>query len=122
MRFLPNRGCQAPCREQNLLISHSKHLYLTRDETLHYQKKPIDPRLPGAKTLLTRLVLLDVDTGTVYGEIHAEKTATDIVGFLARAWHRKPAHPMHGRPECLNVAKSSMANPEIRAEVGKMAI
>ncbi|WP_455233158.1 hypothetical protein [Geopseudomonas aromaticivorans] len=111
------RGQGRPCREQNLLISLSKHLYLTRDDNLRYQEKPIDPRLPGTKTLLTRLVLLDVDTGTVYGELHAEWTATDIVGFLARAWHEKPHHPMHGLPARLNVAKSAMAVPEIRADL-----
>ncbi len=106
-----------PNQKQNLLISQSKHLYLTKGGNLRYQDKPIDPRLPGAKTLLTRLVLLDVDTGTVYGEMHTDDTAGDLVGFLARAWHPKPHHPLHGLPALLNLPKSGMVNPDFRSAI-----
>lgn len=92
-----------PAREQNLFVSLSKHLYCLKDGTLKYQQKALDPRLPG-KTLLLRLVLLDTDTGTLYGELH-ERENVDLVGFLARAWVKKPQHPMHGLPYLLNVPR-----------------
>lgn len=95
-----------PGREQNLLVATSKHLYATRDGTLKHQQKAIEPRLPGTKTLLTRMVLLDVGSGVYYGELHDKDTAKDLAGFLARAWCEKPDHPMHGVPALLNVPRS----------------
>lgn len=107
------RYCPIPAREQNLIISTSKHLYATKDELLRYQQKEIDPRLPGAKTLLTRFVLLDVDTGVAYCEVHPAPDGVDLLGFLARAWSDKPDHPMRGFPQKINVPKIAMADPEI---------
>ena len=104
-------------REQNLLISTSKHLYLTKSGFLRRQQKPIDPRLPGNKILLKRLVILDVDTGTVYGEMHLDADDPDLIGFLARAWSRKTLHPMRGFPRHLNVPKVVMENPLMRGDL-----
>lgn len=106
----------APCREQNLFISHSKHLYCLADGTLKYQKKELDPRIPGKK-LLTRFVLLDVDTGFLYGECHEKEYAKDLAGFLARAWIRKPMHVMHGIPSVLNVPTVAFKDDNYRADL-----
>lgn len=111
----------SPAREQNLLISKSKHLYLTKAGLLRYQQKAIDPRLAGTKTLLERLVLLDVDTGVVYCEMHPADEATDILGFLARAWSVKPDHPMRGFPQQLNVPKAAIADPAIAPDLRTLA-
>lgn len=110
-----------PGREQNLLISKSKHLYLTKDGLLRYQQKAIDPRLPGTKTLLERLVLLDVDTGVVYCEMHPADEPTDILGFLARAWSIKPDHSMRGFPQRLNVPKGAITDPSIAPDLRNLA-
>ena len=92
----------SPGREQNLFIGPMKHLYVRKDGTLKTQAKALDPRIPG-KTLITRFVLLDADTGSVYGECHTDESKHDLAGFLARAWFVKPDHPMHGIPKRLNV-------------------
>lgn len=94
-----------PGREQNLFVSLSKHLYLLKDGSLKYQQKELDIRTAGARELLTRLILLDVDTGTLYGEMHTAATSKDLAGFLARAWSMKADHPMRGLPAQLNVPK-----------------
>lgn len=114
---LPKRR---PCREQNLLISTSKHLYLTKNDFLRHQQKPIDPRVPGSKTLLTRLVLLDVDTGSIYGEMQCTGNE-DLLGFLARAWSIKPLHPMHGIPTQLNIPKSATDDEDMIKDLRLLA-
>lgn len=56
-----------------------------------------------------RFVLLDVDTGTIYGEMHPIDDQ-DLLGFLARAWSVKRDHPMRGIPELLQVSKSVLSD------------
>lgn len=109
--FSHYREGAGPAREQNLFAGLSKHLYCLKDGTLKFQQKPLDPRLPG-KDLLMRLVLLDVDTGTVYGEFH-RRDDIDLLGFLARAWAAKPQHPMQGTPQILNVPQLVHSTPEM---------
>lgn len=104
-----------PARMQNLFISLSKHLYCLKDGTLRYQQRELDPRLPG-KALLMRLVLLDTDTGTLYGE-YQEREDVDLMGFLARAWAKKPQHPMRGLPYLLNVPRIVHSTPSLLEDV-----
>jgi hypothetical protein len=105
--FRSHRGAERyPTREQNLFISLSKHLYLVNDGSLRSQSKELDPRTAGTKQLLRRYVILDADTGVLYGEYHLADDDVDVVGFLARAWHKKAQHPMRGFPQVLNIPKS----------------
>lgn len=103
-------------REQNLFIGQMKHLYVLKDGTLKWQAKALDPRIPG-KTLITRFVLLDTDSGSVYGECHTDETKQDLAGFLARAWSVKPDHSMHGIPELLNVPQLVRKNENYRNDI-----
>lgn len=105
-----------PGREQNLFIGISKHIYRLKSGALKYQSKALDPRIPG-KDLITRFVLLDVDTGTVYGECHGPETCKDLVGFLARAWSKKHDHPMRGIPATLNVPKLVWKDDEYARDI-----
>uniref|UniRef100_UPI003F496851 hypothetical protein n=1 Tax=Cupriavidus taiwanensis TaxID=164546 RepID=UPI003F496851 len=107
-----------PCREQNLFIGLCKHVYLLKDGTLKYQKKPLDPRDVG-KDLITHFVLLDVDTGIVYGECHTEESR-DLAGFFARAWSSKPEHPMRGIPTLLNVPKVALSTEAYREDLARL--
>jgi len=115
--YSDSRSSAGPNREQNLLIGISKHLYFLKDGSLKYQQKIIDERLPGNKRLITRFVLLDVDTGTVYGECHEASAAKDLIGFLARAWAKKPNHPMRGFPGILNTPKIVRTDSQYAADV-----
>lgn len=112
--FPTGRG---PGREQNLFISQSKHLYLTKSGYLRRQEKTLDPGQAGAKRLLTRLAVLDVDTGSVYGEYHEPDSADDLIGFLARAWSTKALHPMKGLPVVLNVPAIALKVEAYRADL-----
>lgn len=95
-----------PNREQNLLVGYCKHWFRTRDGALKYQKKVLDPRLAAGRELIKRLVVMDVDTGIYYGELHGTETASDVTGFLARAWSVKADHPLRGVPSQLNVSSA----------------
>ena len=86
------------------------------DGTLKHQKKELDPRIPG-KQLITRFVLLDVDTGYVYGECHEKGESEDLAGFLARAWIKKPMHAMHGIPSILNVSSIALKNYSYKSDL-----
>lgn len=108
-----------PTRQQNLFISKSKHLYCLEDGSLKYQAKAIDPRI-GNKKLITRMVLLDTDTGTVYGECHLDDSAKDLLGFLARAWSIKKDHPMRGLPSLLNIPKIVTTDEDYRADLSSL--
>jgi len=77
-------------REHSLFVSQSRYLYCLKDGTLKYQRKPIDPRVPG-KALLMRLVLLDSDSGILYGEYHGQ-AEVDLLGFIARAASNSFSH------------------------------
>jgi len=105
-----------PTRQQNLFISKSKHLYCLEDGSLKYQAKALDPRI-GNKNLITRMVLLDTDTGTVYGECHLDDSAKDLIGFLARAWSIKKDHPMRGLPSLLNIPKIVITDEDYRSDI-----
>lgn len=96
-----------PNRHQTLFVSLSKHLYLTKDDSVKRQDKDLDPHTCGERRLLKRYVILDVDTGQVYGEYHeAGQAPHDLLGFLARAWARKKHNHMHGLPSQLNIPQS----------------
>jgi len=100
-------GRGAPRREQNLFVGYSKHWYVQKDGILRWQRKELDPRTAGGRRLLGRMVLLDVDTGWIYGEYHdRDRLNTELAAFLARAWSVKPDHAMRGVPSLLNVGKA----------------
>jgi hypothetical protein len=110
-----------PAQQQNLMISTSKHLYLTKAGLLKYQQKEIDHRLAGTKTLLVRLVLLDVETCVIYGEVRPSDEDIDLLGFLARAWSVKPNHPMQGFPKQLNLPKVALTESALTQDIDLLA-
>jgi hypothetical protein len=60
------------------------------------------------------LVVLDVDTGSVYGEYHEQESTKDLIGFFARAWSKKALHPMRGVPQVLNVPAIALKDEAYR--------
>lgn len=109
-------ACPVPNAEQNLLFSVSKHLYATKTGLLRRQKKELDPRVPGDRTLLTRLLAYDRQTGVFYAELH-EYGEEDLLAFLARAWIRKPDCKLQGIPHTLNVPRSLLATARLKADL-----
>lgn len=90
-------------RQHNLFVSASKHLYVNANGVLRWQKKPIDRRTCGTKGIVTRLLLLDVDSGALYGELHDDNTVRTLSDFLLRAWHPKAGHFFRGPPDEMQV-------------------
>lgn len=110
-------GRGSPRREQNLFVGFSKHWYMLKDGSLRHQERALDPRTAGSKRLLGRMVLLDVDTGYVYGEYHdRERVNDELPAFLARAWSIKPDHVMRGVPLQLNVPQSSFRELKVHLQ------
>lgn len=108
-------------REHNLFISESKHLYANARGEVHYQKKPLDRRLAGPRKILTRLLVLDVDSGAMYGELHSDATAGELADFLLRAWHPKAGHYFRGIPRRLNVPAKVIADIGLGHELSAIA-
>jgi hypothetical protein len=102
--------------EHNLLVSPCKHLYCTTSQEVKYQEKPIDSLRAGHKRLLTRLLVLDVSSSVFYGEIHTTDDV-DVLGFLARAWIKKPDHHLHGAPKILNLPRVVQENQQYMEDI-----
>lgn len=109
LNFLVDKT-RRPNREQHLLVSRSKHWYALKDGQLRYQKSPLHPKTAGAKQLLVFFVAFDADTGVFYAEPHEDKQPYDVLGFLARAWHKKKDHVMWGIPDKLNISSEIREN------------
>lgn len=109
-----------PNRVHNLFIGAHKHLYCLMDGTVRYQKAPLDARTCGKKRLLTRYLLLDVDTGVFYAEYHLADEPKDLICFLARAWAVKDKHAMRGLPRILNVPALVEKDAEYRSDLSRI--
>lgn len=107
-----------PNRAQHLVVSDSKHLFFyEKDELIKYQKKDLDPRTCGKREMLTRVIAIDEDTGVFYAELWPRSDPIDLVGFLARSWSRKRAHPLRGFPSILYVPRRVLADERMAREV-----
>jgi hypothetical protein len=103
-------------RQHNLLVAVSKHFYLTPVDTVRHQKKELTRSEPG-KRLLTRLLLLDVGSGAIYGEYHPVSAIPNMGEFLVRAWHPKRGHFLRGVPGCLLAPKKVLETPKLQRQV-----
>lgn len=93
-----------------LIVTPSKHYFITSSGTLKYQKKPFDVKLENInnakKTHVIHYLIRDHFSGLFYWEICSSIAPIPIYEFLYRAWNKKEKHPLYGIPECVTIPKN----------------
>lgn len=93
-----------------LIVSPSKHYYVTSSGTFKYQKKPFELKLENIeqskKNHIIHYLLRDHFSGLFYWEICSSNAPILIHGFLFRAWSKKQYHPLYGVPDFITVPKN----------------
>lgn len=93
-----------------LIVSPSKHYYVTSSGTFKYQKKPFELKLENvdqAKKIHTiHYLIRDHFSGLFYWEICSSIAPIPIYEFLFRAWNKKAEHPLYGIPNFMTIPKN----------------
>lgn len=93
-----------------LIVSPSKHFYVTGSGELKYQKKPFELKLSNIaqekKTHTIHYLLRDHFSRLFYWEICSSDTPLPIHDFLFRAWSKKTEHPLYGLPDYMTIPKN----------------
>ena len=99
-----------PNHAHQLMVSVSKHYYLSREGILKYQKKPMEVTLKGLSAAKIRhmviQVLRDHCSGVFYAEVAFGPELPTVRQFLARAWGEKASYPFHGLPILLSMPQT----------------
>jgi hypothetical protein len=92
-----------------LIVSVSKHYFLTKDGCLKYQQKPFEISLSklseSKKTNIVIASIRDHTTGLFYAEIFNGPSIPNIYNFLKEAWLPKDNYPFCGLPELITLPK-----------------
>lgn len=95
-----------------LIISVSKHLWVSKDNRLLHQKKPFDVDLrtlnKAVKEHVVHYLLTDHFSGALYGETCTVSSMIHPGEFLHRAWSQKEDYVFCGLPEMLTVPQSAI--------------
>lgn len=90
-----------------LLVSISRHLWITGDGRVLYQKKAFDLSLEklgqSPKNHLVHYLIRDHYSGHFYAEAGASRNLPSAEAFVFRAWSVKEKHSFQGMPETLSV-------------------
>lgn len=93
-----------------LIVSPSKHYYVTRSGVFKFQKKPFESKLKNAnqtnKIEVLHYLVRDHFSGLFYWEICSAESPIPIYEFLYRAWSKKENHPLYGIPDFMTVPKN----------------
>jgi len=93
-----------------LIVSPSKHYYVTSSGAFKYQKKPFELKLENIdqvkKIHTIHYLLRDHFSGLFYWEICSSNAPIPIYEFLFRAWSKKQYHPLYGIPDFIAVPKN----------------
>ena len=94
-----------------LIVTSSKHFYVTRKGILKYQKKPFDIKLGDyknqKKTHIIHYLIRDHFSGLVYWEICTNDTIIPIHEFLFKAWRKKETQSFYGMPFHMTIPKNA---------------
>lgn len=110
-----------------LVVSVSKHYFLTKNGIMKYQKKPFDVRIENIhssqKTHVVHYVIRDHFSGLFYAELCDSISLIPIHDFLYRAWQKKSFHSMVGIPVFLTIPKNAQSlYPNLVQFVEKLGI
>lgn len=99
-----------PNQVHQLLISLSRHIYVSKTGEIHFQKKPFDYNLRNvngsSKIHIVHYILKDHYSGVFYAEICTHLDLIKAEEFLYRAWSKKENFPFCGMPHVLSVPKN----------------
>jgi len=94
-----------------LIVTPSKHFYVTRKGVLKYQKKPFEIKLEGCenqkKTHIIHYLIRDHFSGLVYWQICAADAIIPIHEFLFNAWTKKENQLFYGMPFYMTIPKNA---------------
>lgn len=92
-----------------LIITPSRHFYVTTDGRFKYQSKPFDVTLKNCGTRIKKSIIhyliRDHFSGVFYWEISKAENPIPIQDFLFRAWSRKEKKEFQGIPEYITIPK-----------------
>jgi len=93
-----------------LIVTPSKHYYVTSSGVFKYQKKPFELKLENVdqakKIQIIHYLIRDHFSGLFYWEICSSDAPIPIYDFLFRAWSKKQHHPLYGIPDFMTVPKN----------------
>jgi hypothetical protein len=95
-----------------LLVTPSKHFYVTRKGTLKYQKKAFELKLgkdpDDGKTHILHYIVRDHFSGLFYWELCQFQEPIPIWKFLFRAWSITDDQHLFGFPEFITIPKNAL--------------
>ncbi len=116
-----------PNQLHQLVVSVSKHITVTKDGRLRFQKKPIEVNLVNVarsdREHVAHYMIRDHFSGAFYGEVCHAATLIPIRDFLIRAWSSKPHYYFCGVPDYISVPKTvSLAFPSVMDIIDALGI
>ncbi|MDP1771780.1 MAG: hypothetical protein Q8L15_05795 [Methylobacter sp.] len=95
---------------QQLIVSVSKHYYVTKNNILKYQVKPFETTLTNLnesnKTNVIVMSIRDHWSGMFYAEISLGPNLPSLTDFLQRAWSPKDDFPFCGIPVLMSLPRT----------------
>lgn len=99
-----------PNQVHQLVVSVSKHLYLTKGGRIKHQKKALDVNLQNVgrsdKEHVVHYLIRDHFSGVFYGEVCSSLKLMPVEEFLNRAWSQKGEYLFCGMPGHLSIPKT----------------
>lgn len=96
-----------PNQLHQLMVSVSKHYWITKDGIVKYQQKVMDVRLgniaESPKAHVVHYVVRDHFSGLFYARIASSRALMQPMAFLTEAWSEKPDFAFRGKPDYLAV-------------------
>ncbi len=93
-----------------LLVTPSRHITITKDGRLSFQKKALDVNLArlakSTKQHVVHYIIRDHYSGVFYAELISGSKLIPVQEFLLRAWSEKEKYPFCGAPEYISIPKS----------------
>lgn len=107
-----------PNQVHQLVVSVSRHMTITKDRRLRFQKKPIDVTLSNVvrsdREHVAYYIIRDHFSGVFYGEICSASALIPVQNFLLRAWSKKIRYLFCGAPDYISIPKTvSHAFPDL---------
>ena len=117
--FIPMVHTDAkPGRVHHLILGRSPAFYLSKlSPPMVVGLRPDQKEPPGKATAVNHAILVDEDTGALYGELYVRAEPFDLVGFLGRAWSKKETPSLAGVPLSMSIGDGVTRNPFLLGQV-----